>query len=72
MTTVEAASVFSGNSVQASLAWIAGEGLDPEQVVASADEILFAMFDMDIPHIPGWRRFCAVSTCRWRSARIPA
>ncbi len=53
MTTVEAASVFSGNSVQASLAWIAGEGLDPEQVVASADEILFAMFDMDIPHIPG-------------------
>lgn len=53
MTVAEAAAVFSGNSAQASLAWIEGAGLDGAQVFAAADEILFAMFDMDIPHIPG-------------------
>lgn len=55
MDRQEATRIFSGNSAQASLGWMQQAGLDPEATFLHADRILFAMFDEDVPLIPGIR-----------------
>lgn len=53
LTPEEAATIFSGNSVQASLAWMERAGLDGPAILASGDRFLFEMFDEHIPLIKG-------------------
>lgn len=53
MTREEATRIFSGNSAQASLAWMRQAGLDAAAVFGESDRILFQMFDRDIPHVEG-------------------
>ncbi len=53
MDRYEAARIFSGNSAEASMAWMAARGLDAKPVFDEADRILFEMFDQHIPHIDG-------------------
>lgn len=52
-TTPQAIAAFCGNSTQASRALIAGAGLDASAVLSRAEHILFAMFDRDVPLVPG-------------------
>src|SRR5690606_27129977 len=53
MTTDEAAALFCGHSAAASLAVIAGAGLDPHAVADHADRILFSMFEQEVPLMAG-------------------
>lgn len=53
MTREEATRIFSGNSAQATLAWMEKAGLDAAAVFNEADRLLFQMFDRGIPHVEG-------------------
>lgn len=53
LSLAEARQIFSGNSAQDSRDWIAREGLHAKEIFARSDEILFEMFDVAIPFIPG-------------------
>lgn len=56
MTETQAATIFSGNSAQASQEWMDRAGLDAVAVFTEADRILFEMFDRDIPLVAGVER----------------
>lgn len=56
MTRDEAVTIFSGNGAAASFAWMEAAGLDAAAVFEHADRLLFAMFDVAIPLIPGIER----------------
>lgn len=53
MSTESAAALFCGHSTEATLAIMREAGLDASKVLASADSILFRMFDQDIPLMEG-------------------
>ncbi|WP_128254404.1 HAD family hydrolase [Falsirhodobacter deserti] len=53
MTPDDAAAIFPGNGHAESLAWMTANGLDGGAVLAEVDRILFAMFEHEVPLIPG-------------------
>lgn len=59
MSTARATELFCGNSTAASFAVMRQAGLDPLAVAGHADDLLFRMFDLDIPLIPGVERVLA-------------
>lgn len=59
MSRDEATRIFSGNDAAQSRDWMAGAGLDAAHVFARADQILFDMFERDVPLIPGIEQLLA-------------
>jgi HAD superfamily hydrolase (TIGR01509 family) len=53
MSREEATRLFSGNAADASMAVMAGLGLDAVRVFAESDRILYECFDRHIPLVPG-------------------
>jgi len=53
MSLHEARDTFSGNSANDTRSWMAAEGFDADSLFKRADEILFEMFERDVPLMPG-------------------
>lgn len=53
MSLHEARDTFSGNSARDTRQWMTDQGFDADSLFKRADDILFEMFERDIPLMPG-------------------